>query len=158
MAIGVISLVVAVIGLGVAFVELRRVRTVAHAAARTAARNERKISEAFALSRVSDLEHVDQALRLAAAHGERQPASDLIIAWRRAAAEYQGILAAAGVSDAALEADLKLSLGLVDQALKDLSDESTPPTDACVFILRHIGSACMRSRRAAAGIMMSTES
>jgi hypothetical protein len=158
MAIGVISLVVTVIGLGVAFLELRRVGTVADAAARTAARNEKKISEAFALSRVSDLEHLDQALRIAANGRERQQASELVIAWRRAAAEYQAILAAAGVSDTALEEDLELSLGMVDQALKDLGDEATPPADACVFILRHIGSACMRSRRAAAGIMVSTES
>ena len=155
MLVGVISLVVGVVGLSIAFVQLRRVGSVADAAAAMAARNEQQISGAIAIVRASDLEQTEVTLRAAASRGDRERAEESILSWRRFASEYQAILESAGTSDEALETDLELSLGLVDNTLDDLAG-AQPPAEACRFILRHIGGVCGHSRRVAAAMMVST--
>ncbi|MFZ2050023.1 MAG: hypothetical protein WB698_03965 [Solirubrobacteraceae bacterium] len=154
--VGGLSLGVGMVGLTIAFRQLRKVGTVADAAAATAARNEKQVSGAVALSRIPDLERTTSALRSVANSGDRERAKEYIHDWGRYAPEYQALLASAGVSDPALDEHLEMSLGLVEETLGELDNIQIAPEDACRYILRHMGPACRDGRRIATAMMVST--
>jgi hypothetical protein len=155
--VGIVGVGVALAGLRLAFIQMARVSSVAREALATSRRNQRRVSGALVLARTADLETATVALRVAAGDGERDRAAELVESWRRYASEYQGLLVSASVSDDRLDEDLAMSLGLVENALDGLSDVAIEPSASCRFILRHMGGACGHGRRVATAMMVSTE-
>jgi hypothetical protein len=150
------GVVIAIVGLAVAFVQLHRVRKTADAATRAVDRTQRQIAGAMMLSRTADLEAVEGRLRVAANESDQSLAEDAVRDWRRIAAEHQSLLKRANLTDADLDKHLELSLGIVDLALQELAAPEVAPEDACRSILVHASGACRHSRRVAAAMMLSS--
>jgi hypothetical protein len=154
LGVATVGSVIAVVGVWVALVQVRRTKSTAEAAAKAAEETQRQFSGAMLLSRTSDLEGVEDRLRQQAGAGDRAAATATVRDWRRVAPEYQALMRSAELSDDDLAEHLELSLGLVDVALEEL-DDGVAVAEACKRILREISLSCATSRGAAIGMMLS---
>ena len=98
-----------------------------------------------------------QWLTMAVGQPDRGGARDAVLEWRRAAAEIQALLEAAGDAFPELHSSLAASLGLVRFALEDLDRPEVVPRDACSRLLPHISDSCMGLRQVSSAIIIGTD-
>jgi hypothetical protein len=152
-ALGIASLVVAVVGLAVAFWQIAKVRSTANAAKLAIEQEQRRIGGAMLLARTSDLEEAAYAMRQAVAGLIQGEAEDAVNNWGRVASEHQAFLIAAGEHDQQLAGYLELSLSFVPYVLEDLSI-GEDIEQACRRLLSHATGACTNARRVATTMML----
>jgi hypothetical protein len=155
--IGVAGILVSGIGLAIAFVQLRRIRTSARAVEKAVKDQREELSGGFILVRAGDLERIEADLRAAFSFDEptaRQLATHAALNWRRTGNDLQTLVKSRTQQSEDLIHAMSDSLTVVGVALRDLSDHENSVPAACQSLLAKMNDACEQAREAGGAIML----
>lgn len=156
-SLGVVGILVSGVGLSIAFVQLRRIRTSATAVAKAVENQREELSGGFLLVRAGDLERIEADLRAAFSFEEptaRQLATHAALNWRRTGTDLQTLAKSRAQQSEELIRAMSDSLAVVAVALNDLSDHEISVPAACRSLLAKMNDACERARETGGAIIL----
>jgi hypothetical protein len=155
--LGILGVLVSAGGLGIAIVQLKRIKTATYAVNEAVVRQRSELSAQLLLTRAGELERIESDLRAASTMPEsiaRQVATQAVLGWRRTGIDFQALARRQG-SPRELVTAMGASLAIVDVALGDLNDPATPVPDACSALLTKMSAACTKAREAGSAMILS---
>ncbi|MEA2202127.1 MAG: hypothetical protein QOI89_2723 [Solirubrobacteraceae bacterium] len=157
--VGGLGVLVSAVGLGIAIVQLKRIRKTATAVQEAVDQQKQELTGALLLTRGGELERIEADLRAASSSQEpigRHLATQAVLAWRRTGSDLQAVFKGRSDAPADLVTAMSESLAIIDVALSDLADPAITVHDACASLLSKVSAACALAREAG-GAMILTE-
>jgi hypothetical protein len=156
-AIGIVGVLVSGVGLAIAFVQLRRIKSRAVAVEEAVKAQRNEMSGGFLLVRAGELERIEGDLRAALEFDEstaRQLARHAALNWRRTGGDLQTLAKGRTHKPEELIGAMSDSLAVVGVALDDLADREIPVPAACQSLLAKMSDACECAREVGGAIML----